>query len=152
MPFGQIRKEPQYKCNECNEQFETDTDFYSHIAIRHGGENPNEKEPVYIDEYIDDYLDDYNLDGNNDKPIPPKKVTKITFKKQTKSPDDLFTEFQEQYHLPIYLTRKDLEQNPKNIKEINDLPADIRQIMIRYKRSKNDMDLYYKMTKRMETN
>lgn len=93
-----------------------------------------------------------DLEGFQDKPIPPKKVTKITFKKQTKSPDDLFTDFQEQYHLPIYLTRKDLEKNPKNIKEINDLPADIRQIMIRYKRSKNDMDLYYKMTKRMETN
>lgn len=131
MPFGQIRKEPQYKCNECNEQFETDTDFYSHIAIRHGGNDPNEDELDLL-------------------PTAPKK--KIKPKKDSKSPDDLFTDFQEQYHLPIYLTRNDLEKNPKNLKEINDLPSDIRQIMIRYKRSKNDMDLYYKMTKRMETN
>ena len=83
-------------------------------------------------------------------PTAPKK--KVKPKKDSKSPDDLFTDFQEQYHLPIYLTRNDLEKNPKNIKEINDLPSDIRQIMIRYKRSKNDMDLYYKMIKRMETN
>lgn len=112
--------------------------------VKIGGKKKTDEEIINYPEpdYIEDELDLL--------PTAPQK--KVKPKKDSKSPDDLFTEFQEQYHLPIYLTRKDLEQNPKNIKEINDLPSDIRQIMIRYKRSKNDMDLYYKMTKRMETN
>lgn len=96
------------------------------------------------DEEIINYPEpDYLEDEVDLLPTAPKKTH--LKKTKLKSPDDIYQHFQDHYGLPIYLTRKDLEQNPKNLKCIVELPSDIHQFLIRYKRSKNDMDLYMKI-------
>jgi len=61
------------------------------------------------------------------------------------TPDELFSALESFYNLPISYTRNDYEHNPDNREDIKKLPIDILEFIQRFKRSKRDMDLFFKI-------
>ena len=109
--------------------------------VKIGGKKRTDEEIINYPE--PDYLED-DLDLEDEVDLLPTAPKKTHIKKtKLKSPDQIYQHFQDHFKLPIYLTRKDLEQNPKDLTILKTLPSDVRQFLIRYKRSKIDMDLYY---------